>query len=126
MGGTQLRVIGAGLSFVLIFLLGFWLSRSGKPYSPIIFNLHKLIGLAALVLLAVTVYRVNQVAPLSTAGWIAAAVTGLLFIATIVSGGLVSLDQPMPAFVSLMHKAFPYFTVLSTAVTLYLLLGRQR
>jgi len=31
----------------------------------------------------------------------------------------------MPAAISMMHKAFPYFAVLSTAVTLYLLLIRK-
>ena len=33
MSTTQLRIAGAGLFFVFIFLFGFWLSRSGKPYN---------------------------------------------------------------------------------------------
>jgi hypothetical protein len=49
----------------------------------------------------------------------------LFFLSTIVSGGLVSIDKPMPAPISIMHKLFPYLTVLSTAVTLYLVLGRR-
>jgi len=31
----------------------------------------------------------------------------------------------MPAAISMMHKLFPYLTVLSTAVTLYLLLSHK-
>jgi hypothetical protein len=38
---------------------------------------------------------------------------------------LLSIAKPMPAVVSTMHKLLPYLTVLSTAVTLYLLLGRK-
>jgi hypothetical protein len=31
MGTTQVRVAGVGLSFVLVFLSGIWLSHLGKP-----------------------------------------------------------------------------------------------
>jgi hypothetical protein len=33
----------------------------------------------------------------------------------------VSIDKAMPAAISIMHKVLPYLTVLSSAVTLYLL-----
>ncbi len=125
MGTTQLRIVGAGLFFLSIFLSGFWLSRSGKPYSVIIFNIHKLVSLAAVVFLIITIYQINQVAKLSAIELIASVVTGLLSLGTIVSGGLVSIDKPVPAAISMMHKLFPYLTVLSTAVTLYLLLSRK-
>jgi uncharacterized membrane protein len=125
MSANQLRVVGSGLFFLFIFLSGFWLSRSGKPYSAIIFNIHKSIGLAALVFLVVTIYRINQVAALSAIELIAGVITVLLFLSTTISGGLVSIEKPMPAAISMMHKLFPYLTVLSTAVTLYLVLGRK-
>lgn len=47
MGTTQSGVVGTGLLFLFIFLSGFWLSHSGKPYNTLIFTIHKLIGLAA-------------------------------------------------------------------------------
>jgi hypothetical protein len=125
MGTTQLRVVGAGLFFLFIFLSGFWLSQSGKPYSAIIFNIHKLIGLAAGVFLAITVYQIHQVAPLGPVEIAAVVVTVLFFAGTVAAGGLLSIDKPMPSAISMMHKLFPYITVLSTAVTLYLLLSRM-
>jgi len=91
----------------------------------IIFNIHKLVSLAAVVFLIITIYQINQVAKLSAIELIASVVTGLLSLGTIVSGGLVSIDKPVPAAISMMHKLFPYLTVLSTAVTLYLLLSRK-
>ena len=121
MGTTQFRVLVAGLCFILVFISGFWLSRSGKPYSAILLNAHKLIGLAVLVYLAVAVYQVNRATPLGAMEWVAGVVAGLLFLSTIVSGGLVSIDKAMPAAISIMHKVLPYLTVLSSAVTLYLL-----
>jgi hypothetical protein len=48
----------------------------------------------------------------------------LLFLATIISGGLLSTDKAMPTAILTMHQITPFLTVLTTAVTLYLLLSR--
>lgn len=119
----ELRVINAGLFFLLIFASGFWLQHSGKPYGAVLFNLHKLIGLGVLIFLAVNIYRIHQRAPLTALELSICVASGLLFVATIVSGGLVSVDRSWPAVVPLFHKILPYLTVLSTAGSLYLLLG---
>jgi len=125
MSTTQLKVLSAGLCFLFIFLSGFWLSRSGKPYGAILFNVHKLIAVAAFVYLFITVRQVQQVTPLSTVEIAVSMIAGLLFICTVVSGGLVSIDRPMPAGIGLLHKLLPYFTTLSSAAALYLLFTRK-
>ena len=125
MSTNQLRVVSAGLFFLFIFLSGFWLSRTGKPYSGIILTIHKLIGLAACVFLVMTVYRIHQVAPLSPVEITAIVVTVLFFAGNVATGGLLSTDKTMPAVILRLHQITPYLTVLSTAVTLYLLLGRK-
>ncbi|UCH63945.1 MAG: hypothetical protein JSU77_05770 [Fidelibacterota bacterium] len=122
---NQLRFVGTGVFFLFIFLSGFWLSHSGKPYSSMIFNIHKLIALAAGIFLAITVSRIHQVAPLSPVEITAIAVTVLFFAGNAATGGLSSIDKPMPAAVLTMHHILPYLTVLSTAVTLYLLVNRK-
>jgi hypothetical protein len=124
MSSTQLRVVGAGLCFLFIFLSGMRLSRSGKPFNSAILTIHKLISLAAAILVVATVYQMNQVATLSTVELTVGAVTGLLFLGTGICGGLLSTDQPKPAAIFTMHRVGPYLTLLSTAATLYLLLGR--
>lgn len=121
MDTIQVMVIVAG-AFFLIFLFGFWLRRSGKPYRFVKINIHKWIALATVVFLALTVYRQNQAAALDLAEIVVSIATGLLFIATIITGGLVSIDKPMPSAIKIIHKLFPYLTVLSTIFTLYLLL----
>lgn len=124
MGTNPLRFVGALVFFLFIFISGFWLSRSGKPYSGIILTIHKLISLAAIVLLGITIYRVNQAARLSAIEPLAAVVTGLFFLGTMITGGLLSTDKAMPAIVLRLHQITPYLTVLSTAATLYLLSRR--
>ncbi len=122
MSGIQLRVVSAGLFFLFVFLSGFWLRRSGKPYNGIILTIHKLISLAAVVLLATTIYQINQATALSAIELSASVVTGLLFLGAIITGGLLSTDKPMPTAIQRLHQITPYLTVLSAAATLYLLL----
>ena len=125
MNVLQLRFVSAGLFFLLILPSGLWLHHSGKPYSLLLFNAHKLIGFGLFLFLTINVYKVNRVAPLSALELTACLIAGLFFLGTIVTGGLVSIPKAMPGFVSLSHKLLPYMTVLSTIISLYLLL-RQR
>lgn len=122
---TTVRAVGAGLFFLLIFLSGFWLSHAGKPYNGIIFNIHKLIGLAAGVFLGIVVYQVHRAAPLGPAQVAALVVAVLLTVATVAAGGLASLSTPMPTAFLTLHRLLPYLTTLSVAATLYLLLSRK-
>lgn len=130
----QTKILSIVLFFAFIFLSGFWLSRSGKPYSILIFTIHKLIGLAAGVFLIVTVYRTYQVALFNTIQITVLVVTVLIFVGLVAAGGLLSIEaegglsdtsQSMLAAISMIHKTFPYFAVLSTAATLYLILIRK-
>jgi hypothetical protein len=121
----QLRFVNTGLFFLLILASGLWLRHSGKPYGAILFNVHKLIGLAVFIFLIVNISRMNQGTPLSALELIACAVSGLFFVATIVSGGLVSVDKSWPTFVPILHKLLPYLTVLSTITSLYFLFKQR-
>jgi hypothetical protein len=119
----QVGTVGSGLFFVFIFGSGFVLGRSGKPFIGILLTAHKLIALAAAVLVLVTLYRVHHVAALEAAEWIAGAISGLFFLSTGITGGLLSVDKPMPAIVSRVHQIAPFLALISTAATLYLLFG---
>ena len=120
---TTVVAIVAGLSFLLIFLSGFWLSRTGRPLNAGLSTVHKLISLAAGIFMLVTIYQRNRALPLNTVEWIAIVVTGLCFLGTVASGGLLSTDKPAPVALLRVHQVVPVLTLLSSAVTLYLLLG---
>ena len=118
-----LRIIGAGLFYFFTFLFGFWLSRSGKPHNVVLLTIHKLIALAAGVFLVMTIRRLHLSNPLGGVELTACVLTGLFFVGAVITGGLVSTGTPMPAAVVMLHKVTPYLTVLSTALTLYLLVS---
>ncbi len=122
MNPAQIKIAAAGLLFLLIFLSGFWLAHSGKPYGLLVFTLHKLISLGVVVFLVVTFIQYQQVLPLELVQITAVAITAVLLILTIITGGLVSVNKTMPEAVLRLHHLLPYLTVLSTAWTLYLLL----
>jgi hypothetical protein len=121
---TTVRAIVAGLFFLFIFLSGIWLTRTGRSLNVAISTVHKLISLAAGVFLLVTIYQRTQLVPLSATEWIAIVVTGLCFLGTVVSGGLLSSDKPMPVAVMRVHQVGPVLAALSSGATLYLVLGR--
>ncbi|MBN1372760.1 MAG: hypothetical protein JW987_12540 [Anaerolineaceae bacterium] len=122
MSATQVRLFSSGLLVVLIFVSGFWVSRAGKPYPALNFNVHKLIALAAVVLLGIVISKVNKAAPLNSNQWLGVVVAVVCAMVTILTGGLASIDRPLPAILSTLHKVFPYLSVLSTGWAMYLLL----
>jgi hypothetical protein len=123
--GTTLRTVGIAVAFVLTFVFGYWVSHQGKPYNAILFNIHKLIALAVVILFTVTLFRTGRPAGLGAVEIIASVVTGLFLVGLFVTGALLSTDRSMPAIVLRLHHITPYLAVLSTAVTLYLLLSRK-
>jgi hypothetical protein len=125
MSTTVMRVVGAGLFFLFILASGIWLSGSGRPLKGSIFTVHKLVSLATGVFLIITVYQLGQVAPPSAMEWVAIAVTGLCFLGTVVAGGLLSTDKPMPIAILRVHQIMPVWAVISTAASLYLLLSHR-
>ena len=69
------------------------------------------------------IYQQNRSAALGPTEWFAVAATGICFLATVASGGLLSSEQPRPAAVLRVHQIVPVLTVLSSALTLFLVLG---
>jgi hypothetical protein len=119
------RLIGTGALFLFVFLSGVWLSNLGKPINVSVMTIHKLIALGTLIFIGATIYQVNQVTPLTTTAIAATVITGIFFVATIIAGGLLSLDKPVAAM-SIVHRVGPFLTVASTIVTMYLVVNHPQ
>lgn len=120
MNAIQSKAILTGICFLFIFITGFWLSRSGKPYPGIVFTLHKLITLGIIIYLSVRLYQANQSAPLRGEQAAAIALMAACFLVMLVTGGLLSVDKALPAVVHHLHQILPYLTAASVGITLYL------
>ena len=124
------KTVICGLLVLLTLVSGVWLSHSGKPYSSMIFTIHKLIALATVIIIGVNVYHLfrtidgNTLIALSVI-----AVSGLLFLALFISGallslipaGLLSLEKPMSEVILKVHQVAPLLALVSSTVTMYLL-----
>ncbi len=124
MGIPVTRLAVCALLFLLTLGSGVWLSRSGKPYSTALFTLHKLIALATVVAIAMSVYNLYHTAD-ARAGLAPAAVaaSGLLFVALFVTGALLSLEKPASEAVWRIHQVAPLLALGSSSTAIYLLLN---
>ncbi len=119
----QVKLVGAALLLFLSFILGYWLNNLGKPYQIALLTSHKLISLAAFVLLCIGVYRLGQNNEINTLVYGFAIISGLLFVITIISGGLLSTSLVLLGLVKSSHHISPFLAVLFSGVTLYLMVS---
>ncbi len=105
-------IIYPSVAFVFTVIFGFWLSRLGKPYHQVVFNIHKLIALAGAVLVGLQFsnwFKSSEVQP----EWILLVV--LIAIMTIIlfaSGALMSLEKLDYKLLRLLHRIAPIGLVL--------------
>jgi len=125
MTSNHFRILYIVVFFLLIFLSGFWLSRGERPYGVLLLTVHKLLSITVVLFLTVIIAQINKSIGLGSLEWIAIVVTGIMFIGTIATGGLLSTAKLMPALVHQLHQITPFLTLASTALTLYLLLTRK-
>lgn len=116
------RLIAAGALFVLTLLSGLWLSHLGKPYNSGIFSIHKLIALATIVIIGMSVYNLYKGLDLQAfISVIVIALTGMIFLGLIVTGALLSLNIPLGGTALKIHQIAPLLALISSAITIYML-----
>jgi hypothetical protein len=116
------KLVAAGLLFLFTILSGVWLSNSGKPLNSVIFTIHKLIALATVILIVMSVYNLYKALALRTFVELAViTATGLLFLALIITGALLSRNVPLPGAILRVHQVAPLLALVSSAITVYLL-----
>jgi hypothetical protein len=125
MAAIQDRVFVVILSFFVIFVSGFSMSRSGKPFNGLVASIHKLLSLATVVFLVLLLMRINHLARLSMVEWIVCAIAVLLIVAAIASGSVMMAVESSPA-AHLTHRIVPYLALLSTAAAFWLLFPKLR
>ena len=121
MQGFQSKIIFTALFFLFIFLSGYWLMRSKKPYNGLKLNLHKFLSLGVVAYLIVLLIDVNRAAALMPNVIFFSAISVAFFLTLIISGGLLSALKETPAFIVVTHRVLPYLTIVSTAGIFYFL-----
>ncbi len=119
----DIRLISAGILFVLVIASGMWVTRLGRPLNMVIFTAHKLIALACLIMMILIVRALAKGAAMNPAIIAAIVCTALFFVIMFATGVVLSFEKPAPRLVLLIHKIVPALTLASSAITVYLLKG---
>src|SRR4030042_5755971 len=116
------KIIGIGLLFIFTIVTGIWLSNSGKPLNTLIFNIHKLITLASVIFLTIVIRNLLKNVEINHVILALIIVTGLFVLTLFISGALLSLGKPVNNIILTIHSVTPIPTVITTAITIYLIL----
>ena len=115
------KLIAAGLLFIFTLLSGLWLSHSGKPYNSGIFAIHKLIALATIIMIGISVFNLYKALDLQTfVVLVLIAASGLLFLALLITGGLLSLN--ISGIALKVHQLVPLLALVASTITISLLI----
>jgi hypothetical protein len=119
------KFMTSGTAFLLTLVFGFWLSYSGKPYNGILFNIHKLVALGAVVVTAMQIYRVFKTKEVQALIIILIIVVAICVVALFASGAFMSIGNLNYQVMKAIHNIAPVLLVIMTALTIYLLFGRK-
>ena len=122
--GLAAKFVIPGLLFILTLVFGFWLSRSGKPYNGLIFNIHKLIALAAVIVAAIQTFNALKIGERQPILIVLVIVIGVCAVALFVTGALMSANKATGRATLTIHRIAPLLAVLAALGALYLLGGR--
>lgn len=115
------KITGVVLLYCAMLGSGVWLTRSGRPYSALMLNLHKLLALAAVIFTALVVRGLLREAGMRPGAAVFATAAGLLVLALLVSCGLPASGKAGAGLALTVHRVAPVFLVGSTAGLLYVL-----
>lgn len=107
--------------FVITVGFGIWVGKTGRPYNPALFNIHKLIALAGVV---IAVLRLKSSFPLAVhSGWMAAilAAAASSVVMLFATGGVMSIRKDEPGIALFFHRAGPVIIVLCLIGAYFLL-----
>ena len=110
-----------GILFLLTLVFGFWLSKAGKPYSGLLFNLHKLIALGTVAIAVVQFSKTLQIADSLALLIVLLVVTALCVVALFASGALMSMGKLDYTLTLTIHRIAPVVLVIALGAVIYLL-----
>ena len=101
--------------------VGFWVSRLGKPYNVILFNIHKLIALSGVVLVVIRLMRFNPFVNFSFLVLVLIGVSFVGVLALFISGAVLSSQEEISKAVLGIHRVSSVVVAFTSMAALYVL-----
>jgi len=115
----DLKLVFTTLLFIFVFISGIMLSKYGRPLNIVLFTIHKVVSLLALILTIIVIYNLLRGVDLKITYCSMILVTSIFFISAIVTGGLLSIERMTNNLILISHKVLSLLTLISIAVTVY-------
>ncbi|MBN2389788.1 MAG: hypothetical protein JXR84_03635 [Anaerolineae bacterium] len=111
------------VAFILTLVFGFWVSQVGKPYNGLLFNIHKLIALGAVIATIVQFTKVLKNVDSLALIIVLLVVAALCVIALFASGALMSIGKVDYALMLAIHRIAPVVLVIAMVIIFIMLKG---
>lgn len=118
---TASKIVLPIILFVFTVVVGFWVSKTGKPYNTGIFTLHKLLALAAVVLAAIALVGLMKAASAPTLIIALIVLAALSVLALFGTGALMSIQKTVGSVWLFIHRAAPFVLAGSSFGAIWLL-----
>ena len=115
------KVAYAGIGFLLTLISGVVLSKMGRPLNSAVFGAHKIIAVGTIVLIGLNIRDLARIVGLQTVHPALIWGTGLLLLALVVSGSLLSFDKLVLPITLRVHQIVPLLALAFSALSIYLL-----
>ena len=111
------------VAFILTLAFGFWVSHLGKPYNGLLFNVHKLIALGAVIATIVQLTKVLKDVDSLALIIVLLVVAALCVIALFASGALMSIGNVDYGLMLTVHRIAPVLLVTAMIIIFIMLKG---
>jgi hypothetical protein len=111
------------IGFVVTVAFGFWVSKLGRPYNGLLFNIHKLIALGTVIITSMRVYAALKGVSVQTLIVGLVVLAGLSVVVLFVSGAFLSIGNVKYEVVKLVHNVAPVVVTLAMGLVIYWLAG---
>ena len=115
------KIMISGFLFLLTIASGFWLSKTGKPLNTAIFNVHKLIALAGVILSGMVIYNLIKNSEINIPIISLIICSAVSVIALFASGALLSVEKPIWDYLKIVHNVSMVSAIITSAITVYFL-----
>ena len=123
--GTLSKFTAPGILLLLTLAFGVWLSLSGKPYNGILFNIHKLVALSAVIVTVIQLYQLFKGTQLQVSPLVLFIAAGLCVVALFFTGAMLSAGKLDYQMMLAIHRITLIFLAIVMALSIYLLVGRK-
>jgi hypothetical protein len=116
-----IKFLPSGVFFLLTVSFGIWLSRTGKPYNGLLFNVHKLVALGVLIFTVVKFVDATKSTQIQGFLIMLLIVAGICVLALFTSGALMSAGNPAARNLLVVHQIAPVLLSIVMVAAVFLL-----